>query len=148
HEVVTEHGSGQHCDMLRWLHYCVTGLSHPIALPKSAAYLDLLIGGQDLWGGVVPKIGRHFVQVVAIDGFPLESHPGMLNALGELPCEYRWSTRFIFLDSHEATAHLERYRKKWRQKVRGLFDQVLQSNTGAVDHDALDMVQDAEAAIA
>ena len=32
--------------------------------------------------------------------------------------------------------------------MRGLFDQVLQSNTGAVDHDALDMVQDAEAAIA
>lgn len=144
----TEHGQVAHDDFLRWLHYCTTGLTHPIALPREAAYLDMLIGGQDLWGGVVPRIGRHFLQVVAIDGFPLESHPGMLNVLAELPCEYRWSTRFIFLDPHEATAHLERYRKKWRQKVRGLLDQVLQSNTGAVDQDALDMVHDAEAAIA
>lgn len=148
HPVETEDAEVVQDDLLRWLHYCITGLSHPITLPRQGAYLDLLVGGQDLWGGVVPKIGRHFLQVVAIDGFPLESYPGMLNALAELPCEYRWSTRFIFLDAHEATAHLERYRKKWRQKVRGLFDQVLQSNTGAVDHDALDMVQDAEAAIA
>jgi type IV secretion system protein VirB4 len=148
HPVEADHGPVVQDDLLRWLHFCITGLAHPIALPQHGAYLDLLIGGQDLWGGVVPKIGRQFLQVVAIDGFPLESHPGMLNALAELPCEYRWSTRFIFLDPHEATAHLERYRKKWRQKVRGLLDQVLQSNTGAVDQDALDMVQDAEAAIA
>jgi hypothetical protein len=29
-----------------------------------------------MWGGVVPKIGRNFIQVVAIEGFPLESTPG------------------------------------------------------------------------
>jgi hypothetical protein len=33
-------------------------------------YLDAVIGGQELWGGVVPKIGRKFIQVVAIEGFP------------------------------------------------------------------------------
>lgn len=148
HSVETEHGPVVHDDLVRWLHYCITGLSHPIVMPKNPAYLDLLVGGQDLWGGVVPKIGRQFVQVVALDGFPLESRPGMLNVLAELPCEYRWSTRFIFLDPHEAVKHLERYRKKWRQKVRGILDQVMQSSSGTVDHDALDMVSDAEAAIA
>jgi type IV secretion system protein VirB4 len=55
-----------------------------------------LLGGQDLWGGVIPRIGRNFIQVVALEGFPLESYPGMLNTLSELPVEYRWSTRFIF----------------------------------------------------
>jgi type IV secretion system protein VirB4 len=148
HAVETEHCRSVHDDFLRWLHYCATGLEHPIALPNHGAYLDLLIGGQDLWGGVLPKVGRNFVQTVALDGFPLESYPGMLNVLAELPCDYRWSTRFIFLDPHQAVQQLERYRKKWRQKVRGMLDQVLQSNTGAVDHDALDMVHDAEAAIA
>lgn len=148
HLVESEHGIANHDDFLRWLHYCITGISQPIAVPKNAAYLDLLIGGQDLWGGVVPKIGRCFVQVVALEGLPLESYPGMLNALAELPCEYRWSSRFIFLDAHEAVQHLERFRKKWRQKVRGVLDQVLQSHAGTVDRDALDMVSDAEAAIA
>lgn len=137
------------CDaLLAFLHSCVTGLSHPIALPKNPAYLDLLIGGQELRGGVLPRIGRKHIQVVALEGFPMESFPGMLNALSELPCDYRWSSRFIFMDSHEAVRHLERYRKKWRQKVRGFVDQLLDSSSGVIDQDALDMVEDAEAAIA
>jgi type IV secretion/conjugal transfer VirB4 family ATPase len=101
-----------------------------------------------MWGGVVPKIGRHFIQTVAIEGFPLESSPGILTALGELPCEYRWSSRFIFMDIHEAMRHLDKFRKKWRQKIRGFFDQVFNTNTGPVDQDAMSMVADAEAAIA
>ena len=134
-------------DLLRWLHYCVTGLSHPVQLPKNPIYLDKLIGGKECWTGVVPKIGKHFIGIVAIDGFPFDSTPGMLNALTEIHSEYRWSSRFIFMDGHEAVAHLERYRKKWRQKVRGFFDQVFNLNSGQIDQDAAAMVADAEAAI-
>lgn len=135
-------------DFLRWLQYCATGLNHPVVLPRNPMYLDALIGGQELWGGVVPKIGRKFVQVVAIEGFPLESTPGMLTSLGEQGCECRWSSRYIFMDNHQAVAHLDKYRKKWRQKVRGFFDQVFNTHTGVIDQDALSMVADAEAAIA
>jgi len=90
-------------------------------------------------------MGRKFIQVVAIEGFPLESYPGMLGALAELSCEYRWSNRFIFMDMHEAVKDLEKFRKKWRQKVRGFFDQFFNTNSGAINQDALMMVQDAEA---
>ncbi|TKT46047.1 VirB4 family type IV secretion/conjugal transfer ATPase [Rhizobiaceae bacterium LC148] len=149
HKIVNEDGTTvTHDDFLRWLQFCVTGLHHPVQLPSNPMYLDALIGGQEMWGGVVPKVGRKFVQVVAIEGFPLESYPGILTALGELPCEYRWSSRFIFMDQHEAVKHLDKFRKKWRQKIRGFFDQVFNTNTGPVDQDALSMVADAEAAIA
>jgi type IV secretion/conjugal transfer VirB4 family ATPase len=137
-----------HDDFLRWLQFCVTGINQPVVLPSNPMYLDALIGGQELWTGVVPKIGRKFVQVVAIEGFPLESTPGILTALGEQPCEYRWSSRFIFMDPHEAVAHLDKFRKKWKQKIRGFFDQVFNTNTGAVDEDAMSMVADAQSAIA
>ena len=148
-KVVQEDGTTvTHDDFLRWLQFCVTGLNQPIQLPSNPMYLDMLIGGQELRGGVVPRIGRKFVQTVAIDGFPLESSPGILTALGEQPCEYRWSSRFIFMDPHEAVAHLDKYRKKWRQKIRGFFDQVFNTNTGSIDQDALSMVADAESAIA
>ncbi|KKX24165.1 VirB4 family type IV secretion/conjugal transfer ATPase [Rhizobium sp. LC145] len=149
HKIVNEDGTTvTHDDFLRWLQFCVTGLHHPVQLPSNPMYLDALIGGQEMWGGGVPKVGRKFVQVVAIEGFPLESYPGILTALGELPCEYRWSSRFIFMDQHEAVKHLDKFRKKWRQKIRGFFDQVFNTNTGPVDQDALSMVADAEAAIA
>lgn len=137
-----------HDDFLRWLQFCVTGLNHPVQLPSNPMYLDLLIGGQEMWAGVVPKIGRKFVQLVAIDGFPLESTPGILTALGEQTCEYRWSSRFIFMDPHEAVAHLDKFRKKWKQKIRGFFDQVFNTSTGAIDEDAMSMVADAQSAIA
>jgi type IV secretion system protein VirB4 len=135
-------------DFLSWLNFCVSGVDQQVMLPSNPMYIDSLIGGKELWGGVVPKIGNKFVQTVAIEGFPLESTPGMLSALAELPCEYRWSTRFIFMDTHEAVKHLEKYRGKWRQKVRGFFDQVFNTNSGRIDQDALNMVQDADAALA
>lgn len=148
-KVVMEDGREvTHDDFLAWLQFCITGLHHPVQLPSNPMYLDALIGGQEMFGGVVPKVGRKFVQVVAIEGFPLESTPGVLTALGELACEYRWSSRFIFMDQHEAVAHLDKFRKKWRQKVRGFFDQVFNTNSSNIDRDALSMVGDAEAAIA
>lgn len=137
-----------HDDFLSWLQFCITGINQPIQLPNNPMYLDAYIGGQELWGGVVPKIGRKFIQVVAIEGFPLESYPGILSALSELPIEYRWSSRFIFMDRHESVKHMEKFRKKWKQKIRGFFDQVFNVNSGTVDQDAVSMVQDAELTVA
>ena len=135
-------------DFLSWLQFCITGIRQPIILPSNPMYLDAYIGGQELWTGVVPKIGNKFIQVIAIEGFPLESYPNILSMLGELPLEYRWSSRFIFMDKHQAVNELDKFRKKWKQKVRGFFDQVFNTNTGSIDQDALAMVQDAEDAMA
>ncbi|SEF84867.1 VirB4 family type IV secretion/conjugal transfer ATPase [Nitrosomonas ureae] len=137
-----------HDDFLQWLQLCVTGLDHPMVLPANPMYLDTLLGGQEMWGGVVPKIGRNFVQVVSIEGFPLESSPGMLNLLSELPGVYRWSSRFIFMDTHEAVNHLEKFRRRWKQKIRGFFDQVFNLQSSNIDEDALNMTEDAQSAIA
>ncbi len=149
HKITNEDGTTvTHDDFLRHLHFCVTGLDHPIVLPANPIYLDALIGGQEMWSGTIAQIGRKLVQCVAIDGFPMESYPGMLSALAELPVQYRWSSRFIFMDQHEAVEHLEKFRKKWRQKVRGFWDQVFNTGGGRIDRDAADMVEDAELAIA
>lgn len=135
-------------EFLSWLQFCVTGLNHPVILPDTPAYIDALIGGQEFFKGIIPKIGKKFIQCVAIEGFPLESHSEILNYLAELPIEYRWSTRFIFMDNHEAEAALKKYQRKWQQKVRGFFDQVFNTNKGNIDKDAFDMVQDSADAIA
>ncbi|AMV15270.1 TPA: conjugal transfer protein TrbE [Legionella pneumophila] len=135
-------------NFLRHIQYCVTGINHPVNLPKNPIYLDAFIGGQELIPGITPKIGRKFIQCVAIEGFPMESYPGILTLLTQLPVEYRWNSRFIFMDPHEAVAHFTKFRKKWKQKVRGFFDQMFNTSSGIVDEDALSMVNDAQAAIA
>ncbi|MBD8829026.1 VirB4 family type IV secretion/conjugal transfer ATPase [Pseudomonas sp. CFBP 13602] len=147
--IMNEDGSTvTHDEFLQWLQFCITGLNHPVMLPTNPIYIDNLIGGKELYTGVTPKLGNKFIQIVAIDGFPLESSPGILSRLAELPVEYRWSNRFIFMDNHEAVSHLEKFRKKWKQKIRGFFDQVFNTNGGVVDDDAVNMVADAAQAIA
>ncbi|THJ15590.1 MAG: VirB4 family type IV secretion/conjugal transfer ATPase [Nitrospira sp. CG24B] len=146
--LVLEDGSTViHDEFLRWLQRCVTGINQPVSLSAHPMYLDAVIGGQEVWTGVIPKIGRQYMQVVAIEGFPLDSTPGILTSLGELPIEYRWSSRFIFMDSHEAVRALTTYRRKWKQKIRGFLDQITNSQTGPLDQDAMAMVADAEAAM-
>lgn len=135
-------------DFLQYLQFCVTGIRQPVQLPTHPVCLDALIGGQELFGGVIPKIGGKFIQTVAIEGFPPESTPGMLSLLTDIDVEYRWSSRFIFLDQHTATSHMDGFRKKWRQKQRGIIDRVFHLNSRPPDADALAMTMDAETAIA
>lgn len=147
-KIMNEDGSSvTHDNFLRWLQFCITGMDAPMVLPKNPMYLDALLSGQEFWGGVVPKIGRNFIQVVSVEGFPLESSPGLLNTLSELPCVCRWSSRYIFMDNHESVAHLEKFSKKWKQKVRGFFDQVFNTHSSHIDENALNMVSDAQSAI-
>ena len=40
-------------DLLSHLQYCVTGIRQPIQLPQTPIYLDAIIGGQELHGGVL-----------------------------------------------------------------------------------------------
>ena len=131
-------------ELLSHLQYCVTGIRQPIQLPKTPIYLDAVIGGQELWGGITPRIGRKFLQVVGIDGFPLESHAGILSALGELALDYRWSSRFIFLESWEALSHIEKFRRKWQGRVVPFLAQVLNFQTNNLDRYAESMVVDSD----
>ncbi|KXU36993.1 conjugal transfer protein TrbE [Ventosimonas gracilis] len=149
HQLITEEGRQvAYDDFLSWLQRCISGHSQPVRLPDNPMYLDALIGGQEFIGGVIPKIGRKFISVVAIEGFPLQSTPGMLSLLAELAVEYRWSSRFIFMDEHQALAHLEKFQKKWKQKVRGFMDQLFKKYDGEINQDANEMVLDANEAIA
>ena len=134
-------------DLLAWVQRCITGSYQPIQVPPNPVFLDHLIGGAEFWPGVMPKIGTQFLQVIGLEGLPSRCYPGILNTLAEQSCEYRWSTRFIFLDRYQALAELRKYRKKWKQKIRGLFDQMFNLG-GPQNQDAVDMTASAEAAMA
>ena len=134
-------------ELLRYVHRCVSWKDHPIQLPEFPVYLNDTLATEDFVGGLTPRIGRKHLRVVAIDGFPKASVPGILAALDTLPIEYRWNTRAILMDPEEARAFLDKIRKKWRSKMRGLRDQIMQTQTGAVNLHAQQMSIDAEEAM-
>ncbi len=134
-------------DLFQFIRFCITGENHPVRLPEIAMYLDWLVTAE-LQHGLTPLVENRFLGVVAIDGLPAESWPGILNSLDLMPLTYRWSSRFVFLDAEEARARLERTRKKWQQKVRPFFDQLFQTQSRSLDQDAMLMVAETEDAIA
>ncbi len=133
-------------ELFQFIRFCITGENHPVRLPEIPMYLDWLATAE-FQHGLSPVVEGRFLAVVAIDGFPAESYPGILNALDLMPLNYRWSSRFIFLDEHEARHKIERTRKKWQQKVRPFFDQLFQTQSGSLDQDAMSMVVETEDAI-
>ncbi len=150
-EYIFEDGTTYKVDtLLEYLHYCITGKSQPIALPKFPIAIDLLIGGEDLMTGITPKIGDNYISCIAIDGFPAESYPTILTKLSDLPIVSRFSTRFICIDKYNAEKQLMKIQKKWQQKQRGFASVVLnQPQTDAnTNFDAVEMTSDAIQGIA
>jgi type IV secretion system protein VirB4 len=138
--------------LVNYLHFTLTGEETALNIPPAGAYLDAVIGGRELWPGDTPRLGGaidgRFICCVAIEGFPQESFPGILDALDHLPVPFGWTTRMIYLDQHETLAELRKFRRKWKQQVRGFWTQVFKTQGGAVNEDALLMTGQAEAAIA
>ncbi|MCV9999464.1 conjugal transfer protein TrbE [Pararhizobium sp. YC-54] len=134
-------------ELFQFIRFCVTGENHPVRLPEIPMYFDWLVTAE-LQHGLTPTVENRFLGVVAIDGLPAESWPGILNSLDLMPLTYRWSSRFVFLDEQEARVRLERTRKKWQQKVRPFFDQLFQTQSRSLDQDAMMMVAESEDAIA
>lgn len=134
-------------ELVNYLHFALTGESIALRIPDCPMYLDAWLGYPELWPGDTPKLGDKFISCVAIEGFPTGSHPGILDMLDGLPLAYRWSSRFIFMEQHEAISALNRYRLKWQQKIRGFWSQVMKSQKGMINTDALEMSQQTEQAI-
>ncbi|WP_438722093.1 hypothetical protein [Bartonella rochalimae] len=133
--------------LVNYLHYAINGGAVTLRIPDCPMYLDSWLGYTDLCPGDTPRLGDKFIACISIDGFPAASYPGILDILDGLPLHYRWSSRFIFMDQHEAITALNKYRLKWQQKVRGFFSQVFKTNKGTINMDALFMTQQAEAAM-
>jgi type IV secretion system protein VirB4 len=134
-----------------YLHACVSPRSHAVAAPDTPMFLDALLPDAPLTGGFAPKLGDHHVQVLSIGGFPNSSTPGILDALNRLDFEYRWVTRFIFLDKGEAEKALRGFWQRWlsgRQSFVALMREAITGQGSAIQNtDALNKATDADAAL-
>ncbi|GEJ56651.1 transporter [Anaeromyxobacter diazotrophicus] len=146
--VTDRHGRRHRQDeLVNYLQGCLAGEPRPLNLPPGGMYLDAVMGGLDLTTGDHPKLGTKHIACVAIEGFPAESYPGILDVLDELAIPFRFSSRFIHLDQREAVRELESYGRRWKQKTRGFFAQVFRTD-GVLDEDAVLMGAETERATA
>ena len=136
---------------LTYLHSTVSPKRHPIKTPETPAYIDSFIGGADLVGGLVPRLGEHSIHTVTILGFPSDTTPGILDELNTLGFSYRWMTRFLPLSKAEASKVITKTRRQWfakRKSVVALLKEALMNETTPlVDSDADNKAIDADTAL-
>ncbi|MDQ2802345.1 MAG: transporter, partial [Pseudomonadota bacterium] len=135
--------------LVSYLRFLIDGVLEPVNLPPDGSYLDAVICGQELYTGNEIRIGQDYIVCVAIEGFPSESVPQILEAIDHIPASLRFSTRFLHLDHQEALAEVKKYRRHWKQRQRGFVSQLVRSNAKqgeAIDDHAVDMVKECDAA--
>ena len=101
------------------LHRCLTGRGHPVIPPPDGVYLDSVLADQELVGGFEPIMGGEHIRVVAVEGYPSMSTPGVLDALNRLPFAYRWSNRLLPLGHQTAAKLIRRHQLNWFKKRKG-----------------------------
>ncbi len=134
-------------ELTTFLHSCITGATQRLAKPISGAFLDSYLSSQDFIAGFQPKIGEKFIKVLAIDGLPAQSYPTLCERFSFFPVHYRWSSRFVCLDTQTTQGYLKRYGRSWSSKAIGVLG-VIRESLGMPakrDEDAEMMVADIKA---
>jgi type IV secretory pathway VirB4 component len=52
------------------------------------------------------RLGKSYVSVLTLGGFPSKTHPQLLSDLSRLPFEFRWVTRWVGMSRLEAKRHM------------------------------------------
>jgi type IV secretion system protein VirB4 len=151
HGVFAEVTELDDAETLAYLHSTVSTNRHPVAVPETPMYLDALLPDMAFTPGDIPMLGESFLPTCTIVGFPGTSLPGVLDDLNHLQIEYRWVTRYLCLDKQDAKSEIEKYRKRWWSKRKGLWtmlkEEATKQESALVDSAAANQAADADAAL-
>lgn len=135
-------------ETLTYLHDCVSDRPHRVAVPDAPFHLDALLPDAPLVGGLAPKLGDQHLKIISVRSYVAATEPGLLDQLNRLPISYRWVTRFLPLDREEARKELEKIRKRWFSKRKGLLtllrEALFKEEAALVDNDASNQALDAD----
>ncbi len=138
-------------DTLTYLHDCISDRPHRVAVPDTPFHIDALLPDAPLVGGLAPKLGARHLKIISVRSYVTETEPGLLDSLNRLPISYRWITRFLPLDREEARKEMEKARKRWFSKRKGLLtllrEALFKEEAALLDNDASNQAADADVAL-
>ncbi len=138
-DTIDEHDGMVTSEILAHLQGCVSlSPRNKFKMGEVPMYLDAVLGQLDFVTGFEPRVGERQMIAIGINGFPASSFPGILDFLSRLAIEYRWSNRFINIDTRDADRVLNGYRSKWAQKRKSIMNLLRENNGGQATHINLD----------
>jgi type IV secretion system protein VirB4 len=100
-------------ETLSYLHSALSLEWHRVRKPSRMMFLDRLLVDAEVHTGRGLRVGEYYCPIITINDFPMETYPGILDALNRADIEYRWVSRFICLDKEDALKAIESYQKKY-----------------------------------
>ncbi len=139
-------------ETLGYLHDCVSDRRmSQVAVPPQPFHLDALLTDAPFLGGLAPRLGGKHLKIISVRSFVAATEPGLLDALNRLPVCYRWITRFLPLNREDARREIEKIRKRWFSKRKGLLtllrEALFREEAALQDNDAANQAGDADAAL-
>jgi type IV secretion system protein VirB4 len=136
---------------LTYLHACVSTERQSVAVPPVPFYIDGLVADMPLVPGIAPMLGHSHLRTLTIRGFPDQTWPGLLDELNRQSLAYRWVARWLPFDKPFALKEIERKRRHWYAKRKGIAALLRETLWGKesplVDSDAENQAMDADAAL-
>lgn len=138
-------------ETLSFLHGAISDRPHRIALPSVPFHLDELLSDTPFLGGAAPMLGTSHLRTISVRAYVSETEPGLLDGLDRLGVSYRWVTRYLPFDREGARREIEKLRKRWFSKRKGLLtllrEALFREEAVLLDNDAANQSQDADAAL-
>lgn len=116
-------------ETLTYLHSLISNTEQKVILPNPPIYLSNYISDTYVIGGLKPMLGKKYLRIISIAGFPAYTIPSFLEDINKLDIEYRWNTRYILLDKQEALSIMEKKRKEWFSGRKSLLQIVQEQLT-------------------
>ena len=136
---------------LTYLHSCVSDRPLVVAVPDVPFYLDEMITDRPFAGGLSPRLGGQYLKTVSVRAYVNRTLPCLLDRLNELAIEYRWVGRYLPMDKADATRHLNKLRRQWFAKRKGmatlLKEAITKQESRLEDSDSLNKAQDVDDAL-
>jgi type IV secretion/conjugal transfer VirB4 family ATPase len=144
----TPQGDTQIDDQLSTFIRCATNRRIEVAARPPQTWLAPIVACENLRNGFALRIGNHVLNVIAIDGVPATSYPGILDILDFLDASYRANWRFIVIDKRDAEREIGKIKTKWFGQRRSVLKAISDDESGFQNVDAIRMADDANEALA
>jgi type IV secretion system protein VirB4 len=117
-----------------YLHSSVSFNRHPIRFPHTQIFLDRILPDTPLVTSLTMRLGGQFMPIIAVNDFPDETYPAILDSLARAPLEYRWVSRYICLDKEDGKKEAQKKEKSHRGSRKTFFQTFAESTSGEASH--------------
>lgn len=119
-------------EILEYLHSTISLKEQKIKPMGEYVPLDSYISDTNITTGIIPTLGNKKIGVVSLLSYPDETFTSMLDRINKMSIEYRWTSRFIFIEKEKALKIAEEKRRFFFAERKGYFDTWFEKQTGEV----------------